>query len=92
MMAINELIRQHFPKIEKTIFEYVASVLENGKADFDSVDDVFESVGEILLDVSGEAQNSEEEVMEFCQKILDTCGRFVSPILVSMSPVKRDSF
>lgn len=76
-MAINELIEQHFPKIEKTIFDYVASVLENGKTDFNSVDDVFESVGEILLDVSGETKNSVKEVMAFCKKILDAYGRYV---------------
>ena len=76
-MAINELIEEHFPKIEKTIFDYVASVLENGKADFRSVDDVFESVGEILLDVSGETKNSEEEVMQFCKKILKAYARYV---------------
>lgn len=76
-MAINELIQEHFPKIEKTIFDYVSSVLENGKEDFNCVDDVYESVGEILLDVSGEAQNSEQEIFDFCTKVLKACGGYV---------------
>lgn len=76
-MAINEIIDQHFPKIEKTIFEYVSNVLENGKADFRSVDDVFESVGEVLLDVAGEKQSSEQEVLQFCQEVLNAYGGYV---------------
>lgn len=78
-MAINSLIEEHFPKIEKTIFDYVSDVLHNGKEYFNSVDDVFESVGEILLDVSVDSKKSEGEVLQFCQQILDSYGRFVSP-------------
>lgn len=84
-MAINELIEEHFPKIEKTIFDYVSNVLQNGKEDFHSVDDVYESVGEILLDVASDAKKSEDDVMKFCQLILKSYGRFV-PVM-SLCPV-----
>ena len=57
------------------IFDYVSSVLENGKSDFESHHDVYESVGEILLNVSN-GEKTEQDVLQICQQILDAYERY----------------
>lgn len=72
-MAITEIINRNFPCIESTIFDYVSSVLKNGKEDFDSLEEVYESVGEILLDIS-DGQKSEEDVKRICEELYKALG------------------
>lgn len=72
-MAVTDIINSNFPSIESTIFDYVSSVLKNGKEDFDSLDEVYESVGEILLDIS-DGQKSEEDIKLICEELYEALG------------------
>lgn len=72
-MAVAPLIKKNFPQIDKDIFDYVSNVLANGSEDFVTADDVFESVGELLLDVS---DKSEEDILRFCQTLLQTLHKY----------------
>ena len=70
-MAVGAIIQQHFPEMDSDIFNYVSSVLVD-PTDFDSSDDIFESVGEILLDISGK---TEKDVKQICDKLLKAMKR-----------------
>lgn len=72
-MAVTDIINSNFPSIESTIFDYVSSVLKNGKEDFDSLDEVYESVGEILLDIS-DGRKSEEDIKIICEELYEALG------------------
>ena len=72
-MAVTDIINSNFPSIESTIFDYVSSVLKNGKEDFDSLDEVYESVGEILLDIS-DGKKSEDDIKDICEQLYEALG------------------
>lgn len=73
---ISEILEKNFPQIETCVFDYVSSVLNNGKDDFTDSDDVFESVGEILLDVS-DGKLDEDGIKTICQKIFTIIQGYV---------------
>ncbi len=54
------LIKDAFPKINEDIYSYVESVLESSADDFESEEDVYEAIGEVLLDL--ETNKSEDDV------------------------------
>lgn len=64
---ISTILAGSFPGIDTSIAQYVESVLENEKDDFDSRDDVFEAIGEILLDVS-DGSRTESDILDICQQ------------------------
>lgn len=72
-MAVTDIINSNFPSIESTIFDYVSSVLNNGKEDFESLDEVYESVGEILLDIS-DGKKSEDDIKTICEELYEALG------------------
>ena len=75
-MAIRGLVEQRFPRLESTIRDYICDVLQNGLADFESADDVYESVGEILSDIMTEEEGERtRELMAFCQQVVDIKDR-----------------
>ena len=55
-----QLIKEAFPKINEDIYSYVESVLESSGEDFENEDDVYEAIGEVLLDL--ETNKSEDDV------------------------------
>jgi ATP-binding cassette, subfamily F, member 3 len=55
-----QLIKEAFPKINDDIYSYVESVLESSADDFENEEDVYEAIGEVLLDL--ETDKSEEDV------------------------------
>ena len=61
------LIKEDFPAIDADIEEYVSSVLESTCEDLDSVDDVYNGIGELLHGV--DPAKTEEEVRELCAKL-----------------------
>ncbi len=64
---ISTILAATFPGIDTSIAQYVESVLENEKDDFDSKDDIFEAIGEILLDVS-DGSRTESDILDICQQ------------------------
>lgn len=73
MAIIKDIIQKNFPSIDSDIFTYLQSVLDNGKDDFESMEEVFESVGEILLDVS--EGKDEQDIRNICQQFFDHLSR-----------------
>ena len=69
-IVINDIIRKNFPSIDSDIISYLDSVFDNAKDDFESTEEVFESVGEILMDVC-QGEMNEDEVRKICQQIFD---------------------
>ena len=69
-IIINEIIRKNFPSIDSDIISYLDSVFDNAKDDFESTEEIFESVGEILMDVC-QGEKNEDEVRKICQQIFD---------------------
>lgn len=68
-------LKSNFPvTLDEDIHNYVVGVLSSSEEDFTSADDVFEAVGDILL----EAEPSEKKVKQFCStfysKITSTGG------------------
>ena len=61
------LLKSSFPKINEDIIEYIESVLETSGDDFESCDDFYEAVGEVLQEVV-EDQN-EEYIKDICDQI-----------------------
>ena len=69
-IIINDIIRKNFPSIDSDIISYLDSVFDNAKDDFESTEEIFESVGEILMDVC-QGEKNEDEVRKICQQIFD---------------------
>nr|KAF6477028.1 ATP binding cassette subfamily F member 3 [Molossus molossus] len=57
MATCAEILRSEFPEIDGQVFDYVTGVLHSGSADFESVDDLVEAVGELLQEVSGDSKD-----------------------------------
>ena len=63
-----DILKSSFPLINEDICSYVQSVLETSGEDFESCDDLFEAVGEVLQ----ELDKSEEDVQKVCELIYRT--------------------
>ncbi|XP_059847459.1 ATP-binding cassette sub-family F member 3 isoform X1 [Hypanus sabinus] len=70
MATYVEIIRHEFPDIDSELFQYVTGVLDSSAADFESVDEIFEAIGDVLQEVS--ASKNEDDVREICQKMFNT--------------------
>nr|QTW43718.1 ABCF3 [Eurytemora affinis] len=64
-----KLIKKSFPNLNDDIYAYLESVLENATEDIETVEDVYEAVGEVLMDV--EEDKTEEDILEVCNSILN---------------------
>jgi len=67
MSASIKLIQDSFPDINNDISEYVDSVLETSADEFETDEDVFEAIGEMLQDV--DTDKEEDEIRKICSKI-----------------------
>ncbi|XP_022362709.1 ATP-binding cassette sub-family F member 3 isoform X2 [Enhydra lutris kenyoni] len=68
MATCAEILRSEFPEIDGQVFDYVTGVLHSGSADFESVDDLVEAVGELLQEVSGDSKD-DAGIRAVCQRM-----------------------
>ena len=68
-----DILKSSFRLINEDICSYIQSVLETSGEDFESPDDLFEAVGEVLQEMDGEKSESE------IQKICEVLYRIVKP-------------
>lgn len=66
-----EILRREFPELDGEMFDYVIGVLHSGGSDFESVDELFEAVGELLQDVSRDSKD-DEDIRAICQRMYNT--------------------
>lgn len=69
MSTCGEYIKTTFPLIDDDLKQYVEDVLENGVDDFESSDEVFEAVGEVLQEVSKD--KTESDIRDICENLLN---------------------
>jgi len=62
-----KLLKSSFPKIDEDICSYIESVLETSSDDFESCDDLFEAVGEVLQEM--DENKNEDEIRAVCDKM-----------------------
>ncbi|XP_063298950.1 ATP-binding cassette sub-family F member 3 [Pelobates fuscus] len=71
MATLPEILRSEFPQLDAELFQYVTDVLDSGQADFESAHDLFEAVGALLQDVSGDTKD-DEDIRNICQRMYRT--------------------
>merc|ERR1712243_163626 len=64
-----QLIREKYPGMDDDIQQYLETVLASTCEDMDSIEDIFDGIGEILLDV--DQSKTEEEVRILCTQLAD---------------------
>ena len=67
MDRCSQILKDRFPNIDDDIQEYLESVLESTCEDMESIDDVYDAIGEILLDI--DKSKTEVEVREICNQL-----------------------
>ena len=50
-------------------------MLEHGADDFDTVDDLYEAIGDMLLEVDGKG---EDDIREICDRLMEVMKRYKS--------------
>ncbi|XP_010591116.1 ATP-binding cassette sub-family F member 3 isoform X1 [Loxodonta africana] len=76
MATCAEILRSEFPEIDGQVFDYVTGVLHSGSADFESVDDLVEAVGELLQEVSADSKD-DAGIRAVCQRMYNTLRLYV---------------
>ncbi|XP_025950626.1 ATP-binding cassette sub-family F member 3 [Dromaius novaehollandiae] len=71
MASCADILRSEFPDLDGEVFAYVTGILHGGSADFESVDDLVEAVGELLREVSQDAKD-DGAIREICQRLFNT--------------------
>ncbi|XP_075058521.1 ATP-binding cassette sub-family F member 3 [Mixophyes fleayi] len=71
MATFVEILRSEFPQLDAELFQYVTDVLDSGRSDFESENDLFEAVGELLQDVSGDTKD-DEDIKDICLRMYRT--------------------
>ncbi|KFO33211.1 ATP-binding cassette sub-family F member 3 [Fukomys damarensis] len=89
MATCAEILRSEFPEIDGQVFDYVTGVLHSGSADFESVDDLVEAVGELLQEVSGDSKD-DASIRAVCQRMYNTL-RLAEPQSQGHSQVLLDA-
>ncbi|XP_037814857.1 ATP-binding cassette sub-family F member 3 [Lucilia sericata] len=64
MSQLTELLRKEFPAMDNELKEYVEGVLAGSLDDFESCDDIYDAVGDILQSISME--KSEDNIRDLC--------------------------
>jgi len=73
MERCEKLIKESCPSINDDIYSYIEGVLTVGKDDFDDPDEIYDAIGELLMEVSP-ASTSDERIRVICQTIWDNLG------------------
>ncbi|XP_029441646.1 ATP-binding cassette sub-family F member 3-like, partial [Rhinatrema bivittatum] len=68
MATFVEILRSEFPQLDAEMFDYVTGILDSSSSDLESVDDLFEAVGELLQEVSGDTKD-DEDIRDICQRM-----------------------
>ncbi|XP_027731151.1 ATP-binding cassette sub-family F member 3 isoform X1 [Vombatus ursinus] len=89
MATCADILRSEFPEIDGQVFDYVTGVLHSGSADFESVDDLVEAVGELLQEVSGDSKDG-AGIRAVCQRMFNTL-RLAEPQSQGHSQVLLDA-
>uniref|UniRef100_A0A672V004 ATP-binding cassette sub-family F member 3 n=1 Tax=Strigops habroptila TaxID=2489341 RepID=A0A672V004_STRHB len=71
MASCADILRSEFPDLDGEVFAYVTGILHGGGADFESVDDLVEAVGELLREVSQDTKD-DSAIREICQRLFNT--------------------
>jgi len=69
MSELEEIIHVNFPAIDNNIYNYIYSILEDGRDDFQVKEDIFECLGEVFINIT-EGSKKEEEIKDICQQLL----------------------
>lgn len=59
-------LHKEFPTIDKDLKSYVESILETSGSDFDSSEEIFEAIGEVLQEVA--VNKTEDDIRSLCEK------------------------
>ncbi|XP_021250130.1 ATP-binding cassette sub-family F member 3 isoform X1 [Numida meleagris] len=70
MASCSDILRSEFPELDGEVFAYVTGILHNSGADFESVDELVEAVGELLQEVSRDGKD-ERAIREVCQRLFN---------------------
>ncbi|XP_035190083.1 ATP-binding cassette sub-family F member 3 [Oxyura jamaicensis] len=70
MASCADILRSEFPELDGEVFAYVTGILHSSGADFESVDELVEAVGELLQEVSRDGKD-EGAVREVCQRLFN---------------------
>ncbi|XP_030072314.1 ATP-binding cassette sub-family F member 3 [Microcaecilia unicolor] len=68
MATFVEILRSEFPQLDAEVFDYVTGIVDSNSSDLESVDDLFEAVGELLQEVSGDSKD-DEDIRDICQRM-----------------------
>ncbi|KAL1417647.1 hypothetical protein MTO96_026694 [Rhipicephalus appendiculatus] len=69
MEAVEDVLSDAFPDIDEDLFDYLEGVLDGGKEDFSTCEEVYDAVGEMLLQIAGDTKD-EDEIREICARLL----------------------
>ncbi|XP_044755619.1 uncharacterized protein LOC123314401 isoform X1 [Coccinella septempunctata] len=69
MSSCREYIKSTFPLIDDDLKQYVEDVLVNGVDDFESSDEVFDAIGEVLQEISRD--KTESDIRNICDNLLN---------------------
>ncbi|XP_065604647.1 ATP-binding cassette sub-family F member 3 [Cyrtonyx montezumae] len=70
MASCSDILRSEFPELDGEVFAYVTGILHSSGADFESVDELVEAVGELLQEVSPDGKD-ERAIREVCQRLFN---------------------
>ncbi|XP_065359078.1 ATP-binding cassette sub-family F member 3 [Calliphora vicina] len=69
MSQLTELLRKEFPAMDNELKEYVEGVLAGSLDDFETCDDIYEAVGDILQSIS--VEKTEDNIRELCTQFFN---------------------
>ncbi|XP_002736039.1 ATP-binding cassette sub-family F member 3-like [Saccoglossus kowalevskii] len=69
MATCSEILTRSFPKIDTELFQYVTGILNGGTEDFNSSDDVYDAIGDVLKEV--DEGKSDNEIRNICKRLLN---------------------
>jgi len=69
MAECGSLIKSAFPKINDDIYNYVESVLETSAEDFETTDDLYEAIGEVLQEM--DEDKTEDDIRDICSQVFN---------------------
>uniref|UniRef100_A0A8V0YXV2 ATP binding cassette subfamily F member 3 n=1 Tax=Gallus gallus TaxID=9031 RepID=A0A8V0YXV2_CHICK len=70
MASCSDILRSEFPELDGEVFAYVTGILHSSGADFESVDELVEAVGELLQEVSRDGKD-ERAIRDVCQRLFN---------------------
>ncbi|XP_074654025.1 ATP-binding cassette sub-family F member 3-like [Tubulanus polymorphus] len=64
-----KIISEFFPTIDGEIYQYVNGVLDTSAEHFDTSDDVYDAIGDVLKEV--DEDKTDEEIMKLCDRMIN---------------------